>query len=295
MINFRYHLVSVAAIFIALAAGIALGSGPLDDASARLRGDAANAQSTDPALSSFESAYAGRTSGGLLNEALKGQSVVVLTVPGTSDAEVKGITADLQAAGAEVTGEVGLTAKLLDSSGRQFAEGVAQQAASDVPGVGAGGEGYGRVGAALGRALLADTTTPVDPTSTTIRSAFSEGNLLTLGAAPKKLATLAVLVAGPQRPDGSGQSDVISALAGALNRAGKGLVVAGPSSSGTDGGAVKAVRDGDSASEVSTVDVTNSAAGRVLTALATARQAGGQPGAWGTSRSADGALPAPPG
>ncbi|MGZ5402968.1 MAG: copper transporter, partial [Aeromicrobium sp.] len=32
MINFRYHLVSIAAIFLALAAGVALGSGPLDDA-----------------------------------------------------------------------------------------------------------------------------------------------------------------------------------------------------------------------------------------------------------------------
>ena len=36
MINFRYHLVSIAAILLALAAGIALGSGPLDDAGSSL-------------------------------------------------------------------------------------------------------------------------------------------------------------------------------------------------------------------------------------------------------------------
>jgi hypothetical protein len=291
VINFRYHLVSIAAIMLALAAGIALGSGPLDNAGATLRGDTGTNQAADPALASFESAYAARTSGGLLKDVLKGQSVVVLTVPGASAAEVKGVTANLTAGGAVVTGEAELTAKLLDPSGRQFAEGVAQQAASGVPGVSAAGDSYGRIGAALGRAFLAAKPGPVDPTAATIRAAFTEGSLVTLTSAPKSLATLAVLVTGPSRSGGSDQSSVIAALAGALDSSGKGIVVAGPSSSSTDGGAVKAVRDGSAASEVSTVDVTDSAAGRVLTALAAARQASGTPGAWGTSRSADGAFP----
>lgn len=294
MINFRYHLVSIAAIFIALAAGVALGSGPLDDTGDSLRGgdDAASQRAADPALAAFESGYAGRTSRALLKDKLKGQTVVVLTVPGTSAAEVKGITANLQAAGAEITGEVSLTSKLLDASGRQFAEGVAQQAADGVPGVSAAGDSYGRIGAALGRALLADKSKAPDQTAGTIRSAFTEGKLITLAKSPKKLATLAVLVASPERTGGADQSSVIAALAGAINGDGKGVVVAGPSSSSTDGGAVKAVRDGDFGTEVSTVDVTDTAAGRVVTALVAAAQAGGQPGAWGTSRSGSGAIPA---
>ena len=291
MINFRYHIVSIAAILIALAAGIALGSGPLDDAGSTLRGDDDNSETVDPGLTAFETSYADRTSGALLKDVLKGQSVVLLTVPGTSAAEVKSITSDLQAGGAEVTGEAELTAKLLDSSGRQFAEGVAQQAASDVPGVSTAGDSYGRIGAALSRAFLNDTTAEVDPIAATIRSAFSEGELVTLTAAPKKLATLAVLVTGPARAGGSDQSTVIAALAAALNGGGKGVVVAGPSSSSNDGGAVQAVRDSAVSAEVSTVDVTDSAAGRVLTALAAAQQVAGNPGAWGTPRSADGALP----
>lgn len=292
MINFRYHLVSIAAILIALAAGIALGSGPLDDAGSALRGDEdTGGQTADPALSAFEAAYAGRTSGALVKDVLKGQSVVVLTMPGANAAEIKGISANLTQGGAVVTGEVALTAKILDSSGRQFAEGVAQQAGSDVPGVSAAGDSYGRIGAALGRALMAATTSPVDPTAATIRSAFTEGDLITLTAAPKQLATLAVLVTGPARSSGADQSTVVAALAAALDRNGKGIVVAGPSSSSTDGGAVKAVRDGEDSSEISTVDVTDTAAGRVLTALAAAREASGQSGAWGTARSADGALP----
>ena len=292
MINFRFHLVSIAAILIALAAGVALGSGPLDDTGDSLRGDeTASQQSVDPALAAFESGYAGRTSNDLLEDKLKGQTVVVLTVPGSSAAEAKDITSNLQAAGADVTGEVNLTSRLHDASGRQFADGVAQQSAEDVPGVNTAGDSYGRIGAALGRALLADKAAAPDQTAGTIRSAFSEGKLITLTTAPKKLATLAVLVTGPERAGGSDQSEVIAAIAGALNGNGKGVVVAGPASASTDGGAVKAVRDSDFGNEVSTVDVTDTAAGRVVTALVAAAQAGGQPGAWGTSRSGSGALP----
>ncbi len=161
-----------------------------------------------------------------------------------------------------------------------------------MPGVSAAGDSYGRIGSALGRALLADKAAAPDQTAGTIRSAFSEGKLITLTKAPAKVATLAVLVTGPERASGSDQSGVIAALAGALNGNGKGVVVAGPSSSSTDGGAVKAVRDSDFATEVSTVDVTDTAAGRVVTALVAAAQADGQPGAWGTSRSGSGAVPA---
>ena len=290
MISFRYHLVSVAAILIALAAGIALGSGPLDDAGETLRGDNGSA-SVDPALTSFEDGFAGTMAEGLLKDRLKDQSVVVLTVPGASQGEVNDITADLLLAGADVTGQVELTSKLLDSAGRQFAEGVAEQAAADLPGVTGATDSYGRIGAALGRALLADETADADQTAMTIRSAFTEGDLITMTTPPEKLATLTVLVTGPQRAGADDRSTVIAALAGALNETGQGVVVAGPASASTDGGAIKAVRDGASATALSTVDVTDTASGRIVTVLAAASQAGGEPGAWGTSRSAGGALP----
>ena len=104
MINFRYHLVSIAAILLALAAGIALGSGPLDRAGTSLNDGGSSTTTADPGLASFESAYAARTSGPLLKDVLKGQSVVIFTVPGTSAPDVRGISADLISAGAEVTG-----------------------------------------------------------------------------------------------------------------------------------------------------------------------------------------------
>ncbi len=293
MINFRYHLVSIAAILLALAAGVALGSGPLDAAGSPLssNSDDSSAAVVDPALASFESAYAARTSSSLFKGKLKGQSVIVVTLPGASAAEAKSISTMLKQADAEVTGQIELTSKLLSSANRQFAEGVAQQAGADVPGVTAAGDSYGRIGAALGRSMLAKKSAALDPTASTIQSAFVEGDLINLTTSPTKLATLAVIVTGP-RVSGSGdQGSIVSAMAAALDASGKGVVVAGPASSSTDGGIIKVVRDSDAASNVSTVDVINTAPGRVVAVLAAAKEAAGQSGAWGTARSADGGLP----
>jgi hypothetical protein len=289
VISFRYHLVSVAAVLLALAAGVALGAGPLDDTTSALSGDSDGTAATDPALARFESGYAARTSGALLRDKLKGRSVVVLTLPGARAEETKDIRAELGTAGAAITGEVQLTAKLIDPANRQFAEGVAQQSAADVEGVTDAGESYPRIGAAIGRSVLGPAGKNLDTAATTIGSAFAEGELIGYATKPKKFANLAVVVSGPGRSEDTGS--VAAQLATAIDRAGRGAVLAGPSPSSLDGGALAALRDSDAASQVSTVDVTDTAAGRVVVALALATEAKGQSGAWGTSRSADGAVP----
>ena len=288
MISFRYHLVSIAAVLLALAAGIALGAGPLDDNSVLPGEDGAGA-AADPAVARFESGYAARTSGALLKGVLKGRSVVVMTLPGARAEETKDIRAGIEKAGADVTGEVRLTGKLVDPANRQFAEGVAQQSAANVKGVTDAGESYSRIGAALGRSVLGDAGKNLDTTATTIGSAFDEGQLLNFAAKPESFADLAVVVSGPGR---AGDSDSVSAqLAKAIDGSGGGAVLAGPSTSSQDGGVLAALRDSDAASQVSTVDVTDTAAGRVVVSLALASEAKGQSGSWGTSRSADGAVP----
>ena len=98
-----------------------------------------------------------------------------------------------------------------------------------------------------------------------------------------------MIVSGPGRAGDSGS--VSAQMAKAIDAAGKGAVLAGPSTSSQDGGVLAELRDSDAASQVSTVDVTDTAAGRVVVALALAREAKGQSGSWGTSRSADGAVP----
>ena len=287
MISFRYHLVTIAAVLLALAAGVALGSGPLDDGSV-LTGDD-DGPGADPAVARFEAGYANRTSGALLKDVLKGRSVVVLTLPGARAEETKGIRDDIEDAGGTITGEVQLTSKLVDPANRQFAEGVAQQSASEVEGVTGAGNSYARIGAALGRSVLGGQGKDLDTAANTISSAFDEGDLVTYEAKPSKFAGLAVLVSGPGR---AGDSAPVSAqIAAAIDRSGGGAVLAGPSTSSQDGGVLAALRDSDAATQVSSVDVTDTTAGRVVVALALAREADGQSGSWGTSRSADGAVP----
>lgn len=286
MITFRYHLVSLAAVLLALAAGVALGSGLLDDTGSRLSGDD---DGPDPALSRFESGYAARTAPALLDGKLSKRSVAVLTLPGARASEATSIVSDLEEAGATVTARGELKAKLLDASERQFAEGVAQESAGDVSGVDAAGGSYARVGAALSRTYLGTAGRPVDDKALAVSAAFDEAGLLSWTKKPSKLADLVVVVAGPGRAEDSGE--VLATLATAFDRAGKGVVVAGPARSGEDGGTIAAVRGSNAAGEVSTVDVTDSAAGRVVTALALAKEAGGSSGSWGTARSADGAVP----
>jgi len=293
VINFRYHLVSIAAIFLALAAGVALGSGPLDNAK-NFMGDNSNASaSADQSdLASFESAYAKKTGSSLVAGKLKGQSVVVFTLPGARADQVRGLKTAMTSGGAKVSGEVALSSKLLDSASRQFAEGVTQQAAKGVKSVATTGDSYVRIGSALGRAFLANKTTRVDAPASTISSAFAEGNLISIPSKPTKRASIALIVAGPDAADGDqGQGDIVTQMAVGFDAQARGVVLAGPSASSEDGGFLQVLRASDAASQVSTIDVTDSAAGRLITVLAVAREIGDNAGSFGTSRSADGAIP----
>lgn len=293
MINFRYHLVSIAAIFLALAAGVALGSGPLDNAKniiGESKGKAVVADTSD--LAGFEAAYAKKTGSTLVAGKLKGQSVVVFTLPGARADQVQGLKSAMTSGGATVTGEVALTSKLLDSTSRQFAEGVTQQAAKGVQGVATAGDSYLRVGSALGRAYLAKKTIAVDAPATTIGSAFTEGGLISVSAKPAQLASIALIVAGPDAANGNqGQGDIMVQLAAGFDSQALGVVLAGPSASSQNGGYLQVLRSSDTASKVSTMDVADSAAGQLIAVLVAAREIANRAGSFGTSRSADGAIP----
>ncbi len=289
VINFRYHVVSLAAALLALAAGVVLGAGFLDTTDDA--GDSDRAASADPAVESFESGFAGRVEPALLSDQLADQTVLILTTPGAGAEDVSGISGAIEQAGGEVVGQAELTSKLLDPAGRQFAEGVAQQVGEDVEGIDTEGDSYQRIGAALARALVSDEAAEVDEDATTLRAAFVEGDLITLEEEPTARATLAVVVTGPRSSTSEDQGVSLAGISSALDTASTGVLVAGPSSASQPGGFVDSLRADDLAGTVSTIDVSDSPSGRIVAALALAQEAGGDAGAWGTSRSADGAVP----
>ena len=287
MINLRYHVISLAAVLLALAAGIAVGAGLLDESDAATTSDSSDTAEISPALAGFDAGYASMTAPSLLRDKLKNRTVLLLTTPGARDNEVDSLIENLTTAGARVTGQVELTSKLLSPANRQFAEGVAAQ--SD-PDAGAASSDYGKVGAALARGYLTQGDGSLDETARTIRSAFTEGGLLDAEQDPEVSAQLALVVSGPSGASAGGEGTVVSSMVAGLDAGSQGVAVVGPVSSG-ENGVVNAVRGSDAAANVSTIDVTDTGSGRVNAVLGLIREAEGQSGAWGTSRAADGPVP----
>ena len=128
MIDFRYHLVSIVAVFLALAIGIVLGStelqGPafslLDKTTSKLQSelgqvssqrDTAQQQATEGEL------YAQAVEPAVLRDLLAGHRLLIVTEPGAQSSVVSGITTAAIHAGATVTGQINLQPKFFDTSG----------------------------------------------------------------------------------------------------------------------------------------------------------------------------------
>ncbi len=127
MINFRYHLVSIVAVFLALAIGIVLGSTELRGAAIDTLTRTSNSLSSDlhakrvqidalNQLVNADESFAQATEAQLLHGLLAGQRVVLVNAPGAPGSVISGLTSALQQAGAIVTGQVNLQPKLLDAS-----------------------------------------------------------------------------------------------------------------------------------------------------------------------------------
>ncbi|HEY2522140.1 MAG TPA: copper transporter [Streptosporangiaceae bacterium] len=127
MIDFRYHLVSIVAVFLALAVGIVLGSTELRGAafsaldrtssalSAKLEA-ADNQNSTLQQQVQGDRQFAQAAEPVLVKHLLDSKRVVIVTTPGAPGSVVNGIKTGLTDAGATVSGQVALSAKFADTS-----------------------------------------------------------------------------------------------------------------------------------------------------------------------------------
>jgi hypothetical protein len=127
VIDFRYHLVSIVAVFLALAVGIVLGSTELRGAAFSALDRTSNALSTKlEAADNQNSALQQQVQGDhqfaqaaepvLLKHLLDSKRVVIVTTPGAPSSVVNGIKTGLSDAGATVSGQVALSSKFADTS-----------------------------------------------------------------------------------------------------------------------------------------------------------------------------------
>ncbi|MFG2089879.1 MULTISPECIES: copper transporter [unclassified Spirillospora] len=310
MIDFRYHLVSIVAIFLALALGIVLGSTTLSDSvsdtlrqqanqAAKTAQQARNQQRQLQQQVNGQEQFANVLAPQIVVNRLKDQSVVMIETPGAGNDSIEQVSELAKNAGAAVTGRVTIQKKLLDDDQRITVDELATQLKADDVTFPENAGAYEKAGAVLADALVTQDPTQSgreDAASGAVLNGFKEAGYITASGKPGQHATLAVMI-GPATPyayDGGGDDNkALISLATALDAAGRGTVVGGPSTSAQEGGLIAALRDSDAEESVSTVDVVDTASGQVVTILALQNEMGGKSGQYGTGAGVSGYLPSP--
>ena len=308
MISMRYHAVSIAAVFLALAVGVVLGASGVsdrllsavavdrDDLAVQVRQLTLEREQLAGAQRAADE-FAARTGAATVRGVLAGQSVALVTI-GTDPADRDAITGLLKASGATYTGELALTeavgdparaGQLRELTASLLPTGAQLPAAADT-----GSLAGGLVGAVL---LARDGRPQVTPDqATAVLSGLAAAGFARPGPAPAPAKLVLVLTAGspPTGVDAADTAAVTARFAAQLDRAGGGAVLAGRGGSADPTGPVGVARaDAAIAGAVSTVDDVGSGPGRVSAVLALREQLDGRAGRYGTAASAtEGASPA---
>ncbi|OZM70866.1 hypothetical protein CFN78_23450 [Amycolatopsis antarctica] len=308
MISLRYHIVSIAAAFLALAIGVVLGSTALNgsllsglsDEKSDLGRQVADLEAERNALNarlSDADAFAGSVGPKAVAGQLDQRTVVLVTTEDAKPADRDAVKELITKSGATVTGEVQLTEAFADpSKSDQLREIVTrlQPAGAQFPTAGDPGT---LAGALMGTTLLLNKDS-AQPQSTPDELAAALGGLTDGGfvkpSADVKPAQLAlVLTGGKAAGDGAGdRAATIGRYAAQLDRSGAGTVLAGGPGSADGTGSIGVVRADTSATSIlSTVDNTDTSAGRVVAVMALREQLEGGAGRYGTAGNAQGPAP----
>jgi hypothetical protein len=306
VISVRQHLISLVAVFLALAVGLALGGGLLGGTDAPGVGASGTSSSspsaatgtgtgTGTATGGYADAFAGAGAPRLYGKGLDGHATAILAMPGADESQVKALQGQIGAAGGSVTGTYQIGAALVDPAKQDDVESVGSGLATQLadPRIDPAATSYDRMGILM--ALAAATNQPssvrADPAAVTIRTALADAHLLT-SPADVRNAPLVLLVLPPGRAglgDSLAARTMLSGLVNGLASDVAGLVVVGDSDSAKEG-ELAAVRGSEVAGPVSTVDGVDTTIGQVTAVLAMTAVFAGTFGAYGAAGS-DGAVP----
>lgn len=313
MIDFRYYLVSIVSIFLALAVGIVLGAGPLKgDLGARLteqmtalraektqlRTDLDTARKGVSARDTFASALAPS----VMKDRLSGRTVALVVTPGVDSDLVKNTTASLISAGAKVGSTVTLNDSWADPSKTTMRNTVASPFVSLVKAPDSASSPDKMAASVLAHAILSGTDHSTERLSASASAALNglkAGDLISFSPDQIVPSSSVVFLGGPVKGSSQRDSDARAAsyvqLVRELGSAGSGVVVAAKSNP-TDGtksaDLVAAVRkDSDAVKVISTVDDADLPMGLGTVVLAIALQQIDGPGHYGLASDAKAILP----
>ncbi|WP_170837587.1 copper transporter [Actinopolyspora xinjiangensis] len=302
----RYHVVSIAAVFLALALGVLLGSNSvsrsllttvggqreeLRQQLRQLRSERDTLRDELAGATALTDSIAPRAVRG----ELRGTKVALLVAPGGDSARPRAVRRMIEVAGGSVTGTLRLTDKL---TGPNTAAGVRELAprllpagarlpVTSDPGTLAGGM--------LSPLILLDGGDG-EPRATERERTVAFEELrdngfvrVSPGFGPAELAV--VLTGDGERRDPLG---IVPRLAARLDRGSSGVVLAGATGSARGNGTIGIARSDDSVvSSVSTVDNAETTGGRVATVLALRGELRERVGSYGIGAGAERRLPEP--
>ncbi|OOK64201.1 hypothetical protein BZL30_9279 [Mycobacterium kansasii] len=309
MISLRQHAISLAAVFLALAIGVVLGSGFFSDTllsslrnekrdlAAQITGltDQRNALNEKlAAANTFDNQVLGR----IVHDALAGKAVVIFRTPDANDDDVAMVSKIVGQAGGSVTGTVSLTQEFVEANSAEKLRSVVNssilpagtQLSTKLVDQGS------QAGDLLGIALLSPVNPanppapPVDDASATPcsrRCGRPASSPISPPTTSQWRTRASSSPAGPARrcrqPGAS-----VARFAAALAPHGSGIVLAGRDGSPTGSAAVAVTRaDAGMAATVSTVDDVDAAPGRITAILALHDLInGGHPAHYGTGHRA---------
>jgi hypothetical protein len=300
VINFRYHVVSLTAVFLALAIGLVVGTAALNGPVAENLRNQVTAVSRDNSnLRDQQNQYrdelnraqdfAAEVSPLLLNGKLAGRRVLVVALPGSQDF-VDPLIAMLTVAGADITAKVTVQDKFFDPLNDVELLDLSQQVSQPtipIEGLPKNSNGVETSSALLALALQQGGTPVAAGDLTAVLSAYSEPGYIAVDDNATGGAEATVVVSGLPAVDKDATKKSQSALTLTDQFAkGKPLVVAGDGVG--DGNLVAAVRaDPSLVKSISTVDNASTTQGQVATALTVVeRVVQGKVGQYGLSGSA---------
>lgn len=313
MVDFRYHLVSIMAVFLALALGIVVGTTALngqllDNLKGSIDALTEDKRTLETTVNELrqqvgsDEQLAEAVGPAAVTGQLTGRRVVLVTAPEAAADAAEQVGVLVQAAGATVTGTVRLRPDLLAPEPGGAVEELLARLGPTGGGQGAA-DPVQQAAEQLADALLVspaerDSGSPASASG--VLEAFAELDLVDLSSDAIARADLGVLVTGepvvgPDPDIPIARARALLSVAAALDAAGAGSVVAGPLTATAPGGALRVLRDDVALSEqVSSVDGADRPPGRIAVVFALAEQDEGGAGRYGSGPGSSGPLPSLP-
>ncbi|MDC4233392.1 copper transporter [Actinomyces sp. B33] len=301
MINFRYHLVSLIAVFAALAVGIVLGAGPLQTRLASTMNPQTDSQalvesqavSAAEARTAVEAAGLEQLADSVLPGTLAGTTVATVALPGADAQDVERVRRMLTTAGASLVGAASLTDNWDSQAMAQYRQTLSTPLATHMAGI---VPADATADAVIGHALVQVLTSTGSETDLLREIITDESTpILSIEEDPAGGAQAIVLIGGASSETGTdaaqsaGSGRVVEAWAGAARAVGQapggGVVIADASGPSSMLAQVRAL-----GVPVTSVDSPSSVLGALGVALALPG-AGQQARAFGTGEGATAALP----